>query len=112
MMTSNELQHRSVTLNNGARITRLPVGRVSGRTWLSFVIQGENLGDWWSSRRFVRLTTARGELTRFDGGGGGSDEEWLDHLTIDLTDGDLTITYLDESGTVLDDETIPQFAAS
>jgi hypothetical protein len=108
-VTSNELRHRSVTLNNGTRVTRLPVGRVSGRTWLSFVIEGEELGDWWSLQRHVRLTTVQGEATRLEGGGGGTDEEWLDHRTIDLVDGDLTITYLDESGNVLAEEIVPQF---
>ena len=107
-MTSDELQHRSVTLTNGTRVTRLPVGRVSGRTWVSFVLEGQDLGDWWSLRRHIRLTTPGGEATCLSGGGGGTDEEWLEHLTLDLADGPLTITYLDESGETLDQEVIPR----
>lgn len=33
-MICDELQRGAVALDNGARTTRLPVGRVSGRIWL------------------------------------------------------------------------------
>jgi hypothetical protein len=75
---------------------------------LSFVVEGEDLGDWWSFRRHVRLTTPSGEATCVQGGGGGVDEEWIEHRTLELADGPLTITYVDGTGAVLDREEISQ----
>ncbi|TXL57877.1 hypothetical protein [Aeromicrobium terrae] len=111
---------QEVALDDGARITRFPIGLAYGKVFLSFAAQAGCRGygeDGFSSLRHVRVEQNGQIVPPGGGGGGGSDDLWTDHIEFDLNDFQgsvFDIVYFDDSGevareTVDLDDIRPQF---
>jgi len=91
----------TVEYPDGYRVTRLPAGRAAGLTWLVFIVEGHDISDNWYLYPRVKFVDAGGDEIETHGGGGGTDELWLEHCS--LEESTFTIRYLFEGEQLLEE---------